>query len=194
MWSQHQYSERKIPIKQARLPSCSSWESFCGLQKGGNFWDWWEQKEGHCIDKAWFLFCSSPPASTQVLSACRAHRGSPWDESAVVQHSVCDWMDECNLGQMSWTPHGPKFCHILQSSFAHNNTDTVNPICSCIYFSVGTDLVKEWDPHPSFTLSGVNSPGKKNPEELRAVIQDASSSTLVWVYTNIPINYKFSSC
>lgn len=28
-------------------------------------------------------------------------RAAPWDESAVVQHCVCDWMDECSLGQMS---------------------------------------------------------------------------------------------
>lgn len=28
-------------------------------------------------------------------------RAAPWDESAVVQHCVCDWMDERSLGQMS---------------------------------------------------------------------------------------------
>lgn len=91
-WSQHQYSERKIPIKQARLPCCSSWESFCGLQKRGNFWDWWEQKKGHCTGKAWFLFCSSPPASTQVLSACRAHKGCSmgWVCSGP---ALCLWLD-----------------------------------------------------------------------------------------------------
>lgn len=75
------------PTKQAFWPSCC-WESFYGLQKRGNFWDWWEHEKGHCPGEDWLPSCSSPAASTQVLSVESSQGAAPWDRSAVAQLSL----------------------------------------------------------------------------------------------------------
>lgn len=106
---------KENPHQTALWPCHSSWESSCGLQKS-NFWLWWEQKKGPCADKAWILSCSSPPP---------AHKLSLLG-SAVVQCSAGTRRLSAMQGGWAEKPHGPEFCHILQSSFTCNNTDTVN--------------------------------------------------------------------